>query len=194
MPFDEALKLRVKRRAHFQCCLCKAFGVQVYHIEPEALGGTDSEDNAAPLCPSCHDIYGANPVKRKAIREARDFWYEICEQRYKPAELGMLEQLYERIDRTPTKADLSATVSAAFQQIQAMLKERMAPSNVTIVQARQAAAIATMSVVSSISAIPLGTQGHISTGDIFGVTGMADSNAQSSATKPSVAETKKPVP
>src|SRR2546425_13353225 len=48
------------------------------HIIPTADGGPDTEDNAAPLCPSCHDIYGANPVKRKLIREVRNFWYELC--------------------------------------------------------------------------------------------------------------------
>lgn len=35
-----------------------------------------------PLCPSCHETYGANPQKRKFIREARDLWYEICEKRF----------------------------------------------------------------------------------------------------------------
>ena len=43
---------------------------------------SDTEDNAAPLCPSCHETFGANPTKRKFIREARDFWYEFCEKRY----------------------------------------------------------------------------------------------------------------
>jgi hypothetical protein len=51
-------------------------------IVPQVDGGSDEEDNAAPLCPSCHETYGANPQKRKFIREARDLWYEICEKRY----------------------------------------------------------------------------------------------------------------
>jgi hypothetical protein len=37
----------------------------------------DELENAAPLCPSCHETYGANPTKRKFLREARDLWYEI---------------------------------------------------------------------------------------------------------------------
>lgn len=50
----------------------------MHHIAPQEDSGPDTEDNAAPLCPTCHEIYGANPTKRKFIREARDFWYETC--------------------------------------------------------------------------------------------------------------------
>ncbi len=64
------------------CCICHTIGVEIHHIVPVAEGGPDSEDNAAPLCPSCHETYGANPSKRKLIREARGLWYEICERRY----------------------------------------------------------------------------------------------------------------
>jgi len=58
--------------------------VEVHHIIPESEGGSDTEENAAPLCPSCHETYGANPQKRKFIREARDIWYEICENKLTP--------------------------------------------------------------------------------------------------------------
>lgn len=84
MPFSEAVKLEVKRRAHFMCCLCHSIGVEVHHIIPQAEGGNDVISNAAPLCPSCHETYGANPTKRRFIREARDFWNEICARRYAP--------------------------------------------------------------------------------------------------------------
>ena len=56
--------------------------------------GADVEDNAAPLWPSYHEIYGANPTKRKLIREARDVWFEICGRRYSP-EQGLLRELRE---------------------------------------------------------------------------------------------------
>ncbi|MDS4026804.1 MAG: HNH endonuclease signature motif containing protein [Candidatus Contendobacter sp.] len=82
MAFTEETKLAVKRKSHFMCCLCHALGIEIHHIVPQAEGGEDTDDNAAPLCPSCHETYGANSVKRKFIREARDFWYELCEQRY----------------------------------------------------------------------------------------------------------------
>ena len=52
----------------------------MHHILPQAEGGPDSEDNAAPLCPSCHRIYGGNPELRARIREMRDAWYEMCER------------------------------------------------------------------------------------------------------------------
>lgn len=51
---------------------------------PRKHGGLDAEPNAAPLCPSCHDTYGANPQKRKLLREARDAWFRICDQRFVP--------------------------------------------------------------------------------------------------------------
>lgn len=79
MPFSESLKSRLRKRAHFLCCVCRRHaGVEIHHIVPQAEGGSDTEDNAAPLCPNCHDTYGANPEKRKLIREMRDQWYEIC--------------------------------------------------------------------------------------------------------------------
>ena len=39
-------------------------------------------DNAAPLCQNCHDQFGANPEKRKTIRNMRDWWYEVCDRKY----------------------------------------------------------------------------------------------------------------
>lgn len=100
MAFAESVKASVRRRAHFTCCLCKTLGVEIHHIEPQEEGGSDSEDNAAPLCPSCHETYGANRLKRKFIREARDFWYEICEARYgsDAARLDEIERLLKNIE------------------------------------------------------------------------------------------------
>lgn len=82
MAFSEALKTKVRKRAHLACCLCKSMGVEVHHIVPQEEHGADTEENAAPLCPSCHETYGANPQKRKFIREARELWYEICAKRF----------------------------------------------------------------------------------------------------------------
>lgn len=78
MPFSEQLKLKIKKKADFRCCLCGALDVEIHHIVPEAEGGPNTEDNAAPLCPNCHDTFGANPQKRKFIRQKRDDWYEAC--------------------------------------------------------------------------------------------------------------------
>jgi hypothetical protein len=84
VAFSESLKKHLRQKAHYRCCLCQAVLVEIHHIVPQAEGGSDAEDNAAPLCASCHEIYGANPTKRKFIREARDWWYETCAKRYAP--------------------------------------------------------------------------------------------------------------
>ena len=99
MAFSEALKLKVKKRSHFRCCVCQAVGVEVHHIIPQEDTGPDTEENAAPLCPTCHEIYGANRTKRKFIREARDAWYEICDRRY-AADVDRLDELKKRLDQT----------------------------------------------------------------------------------------------
>src|SRR6185295_3216176 len=78
MPFPEDLKLRVKKKANFRCCLCQAIEVEIHHIHPQSEQGPDTEDNAAPRCGQCHKVYGGNPEKRTFIRQARDHWYEKC--------------------------------------------------------------------------------------------------------------------
>ncbi len=105
MSFDEALKADVRRRAHFTCCLCHEIGVEIHHIVPRAEGGPDDVENAAPLCPTCHERYGANPVKRKFIREARDFWYEVCAERY-ASDGGRIEEIHTAIEQVATKKDI----------------------------------------------------------------------------------------
>ena len=101
MPFSESMKLNVKRKSHFRCCLCHEVApVEIHHILPQADGGPDTEDNAAPLCPTCHTIYGANPEMRKYIRDSRDFWYKLCEERYAsdPQRLDKIESLLKTIE------------------------------------------------------------------------------------------------
>ena len=80
MAFSESTKKRVRERAKLRCCICREMGVEIHHIVPSAQGGSDDEDNAAPLCPNHHDSLGSNPDKRKFIRDARDLWYQECEQ------------------------------------------------------------------------------------------------------------------
>lgn len=116
MPFTEGLKLKVRRRAHFACCLCHDFGVEIHHIIPQEDGGPDDEDNAAPLCPSCHEKFGANPTKRKVIREMRDFWYEICETRF-PADYGVLREIKDAVSGTAKSEELAAATEAIITAI-----------------------------------------------------------------------------
>ena len=82
MPFSPALKDQVKRMAAFRCCRCQEIGIDIHHILPQAKGGSDDIDNAAPLCQNCHDRFGANPEKRKEIRQMREFWYDVVKEKY----------------------------------------------------------------------------------------------------------------
>jgi hypothetical protein len=67
------------------------------HIIPQAAGGSDDLENAAPLCSSCHDLFGGNPDKRKQIREMRDLWYELCETRFRDSPTLKLAEAVEDI-------------------------------------------------------------------------------------------------
>ncbi len=82
MAFTETLKQEVRQKAAFRCCRCQKIGIEVHHIIPQEENGPDVIDNAAPLCPSCHEDFGANPIKRKQIREMRDWWYGRVEAMY----------------------------------------------------------------------------------------------------------------
>ena len=111
LAFSETLKKEVRRKAHFRCCLCKEFDIEVHHILPEEEGGPDTEDNAAPLCGKCHNIYGANPTKRKMVREARDHWYEICDTRY-ASDADRLDEI-----QTDIKAFVASRLSHSTEDI-----------------------------------------------------------------------------
>lgn len=109
MAFSESLKVTVRKRSHHSCCVCHEIGVEIHHIVPQEQDGSDDEDNAAPLCPTCHDRYGANPEKRKFIREVRDAWYEICERRFAP-DADRLSAVEVALRNVATKADLDRVV------------------------------------------------------------------------------------
>lgn len=98
MAFDEVLKKKVRKKAAFRCCRCQEIGVEVHHIIPQKEDGPDTEDNAAPLCPSCHTLVGDNPKKRKEIREMRDWWYEEAEKMFS-ARSTHIQQLEEKVDQ-----------------------------------------------------------------------------------------------
>ena len=119
MAFNVQQKLTVKQRAYFMCCLCHHPYVEVHHIIPEAEGGLDSEDNAAPLCPNCHETSGSNPTKRKFIKQARDNWYETCEKRYSPSP-KRLDKIANQLEQVASKEDLNNAVDdmlALFRDI-----------------------------------------------------------------------------
>lgn len=103
MAFSEAIKLKVRQKANWQCCICEAFVVETHHIISREEEGPDTEDNAAPLFPSCHDLYGANPQKRKFIREKRDDWYIKCQKESEKDKL--LEDIISKLENVPTRDD-----------------------------------------------------------------------------------------
>lgn len=104
MDFNEKTKNEVKERAGFRCCRCQLVGVHVHHILPIEYGGTNDIDNAAPLCPSCHDYYGGNPDKRKEIRHMRDWWYGRIEKQYPDnRQLNTLQELNDKVDQLQKK-------------------------------------------------------------------------------------------
>jgi len=100
MPFSELIKKEVRQKAAFQCCRCQKIGVEVHHIIPEEYGGLDDIENAAPLCPNCHDDFGQNPEKRKVIFEMRDWWYEQVEKKYPSKVIGLetLEEINSKLE------------------------------------------------------------------------------------------------
>ena len=109
MPFPEPIKLEAKRRASFSCVVCKQPFVEVHHITPEAQGGPNTLDNAAPLCGSCHDLFGGNHDKRKQIREMRDFWWEVCEKSNANPDVVALNQKLDAIQTSVHSNQISQT-------------------------------------------------------------------------------------
>ncbi|MED4954761.1 HNH endonuclease [Paenibacillus macerans] len=94
MAFSEKVKLEAKKKACFRCVICQKPFVEIHHIIPQADGGSDTIDNAAPLCASCHDLFGGNPEKRKQIREMRDHWFDMMEKRLN-GEVNVLDPITE---------------------------------------------------------------------------------------------------
>ena len=93
MTFSERVKLKVKKKAMFQCCRCHSIGVDVHHIEYQREDGGDIFKNAAPLCPNCHRWFGDNPTKKTEIRQMRDNWYEVIERKFGPNSSGIVPEI-----------------------------------------------------------------------------------------------------
>lgn len=128
MPFSESVKQEVRRRSHFRCCLCHSLGVEVHHLEPQADSGSDESENAAALCPSCHETYGANPTKRRFLREARDLWYELCEKRY-ASDGAKIDAIHSLMSTAATKQDLAAAVLSLTAAVRTDVAPRRADAS-----------------------------------------------------------------
>ena len=109
MPFSESLKKKIRKQSQGHCCICKNFPVEIHHIIPQAEGGSDNEDNAAPLCPNCHTTHGDNPKMRKQIRERRDDWLEHC--RIQSAVTAKLDAISDSLQYLAAKENIGHIAS-----------------------------------------------------------------------------------
>ena len=86
MPFPDSVRLEVLVRSGRHCCVCHQFAgrtANVHHIAQEALGGTNTIDNAICLCQRCHSEAGHynafHPLGTKyspqELRAHRDAWW-----------------------------------------------------------------------------------------------------------------------
>lgn len=87
MAFSEDIKTRAMVACGRCCCICHKFcgnNMEVHHIRARADGGTDTYDNAIPLCFDCHaEVRQYDPKHPKGIRftekeliQHRDNWYK----------------------------------------------------------------------------------------------------------------------
>lgn len=101
--------------------------VEVHHIIPEASGGEDTIENAAPLCAYCHSLYGDNPIKRKEITEMRDWWYEQVIKIYNSnpmssSSMETISNLLEKIEKNqeslqPLQSELKKLATYAIDHM-----------------------------------------------------------------------------
>jgi hypothetical protein len=141
VPFSEAVKVQVKRKADFRCCRCREVGIDIHHIVPEAQGGPSDIDNAAPLCQNCHDRFGANPEKRKEIRQMRDWWYEIVQEKFH-GDQSAIEKLNESLLKV--QANIQASNQADNEKLRSEVME--AVKQILAIQGRAAEQLKYVSV------------------------------------------------
>ena len=123
MPFPESVKLDAKRGANFRCVVCHEPWVEVHHIIPEAEGGSNTLENAAPLCASCHHRFGDNPALRKQLREMRDSWWARCRQ---SATEPAIFRLSEKFDDLRTEyLSGQADNTKALRELKALFTENL---------------------------------------------------------------------
>jgi hypothetical protein len=69
MAFAQADIDTLLARTGRMCAVCnRRHGVQVHHIVPRHLGGSDDASNAIPLCPNCHDEVHAKYAPGRTTR------------------------------------------------------------------------------------------------------------------------------
>ncbi len=145
MPFPDSIRNEALRRAHFMCVACHAPFVEVHHITPQSEGGADTLDNAAPLCPGCHGIYGANPVFRKQIKQMRDNWYDVCDRRFATSSLDVAEKVNAMFETLRTVRADQVKYQAALDQLKSDIIVTLAGTASAVKQAETFEEIVTAS-------------------------------------------------
>jgi ribosomal protein L20 len=122
MPFTEAIKLAVKRRAHFSCVVCHNPFVEVHHIIPQAAGGSDDPEKALHSAP-CVTITSAaiprtgNRSERCDFRRLRITKALVKASRLAPSSLVNPQQVLPRAEvsiESQALRDLVAGDNLAF--------------------------------------------------------------------------------
>lgn len=86
--FSDDIKVRAMVACGRHCCICHEFcgnNMEVHHIKAKADGGSDTFDNAIPLCFDCHaEVRQYDPKHPKGIKfsekeliQHRDNWYAV---------------------------------------------------------------------------------------------------------------------
>jgi len=101
----------------FKCCLDQQLDIEMHHIVPQEEGRSDDIENAAPLCPTCHERYDNDPRKRKRIIEARDDWYERVENMYPD------NRSFEKSEDISNKLDKLLDNQIAIDDFRSVLKQ-----------------------------------------------------------------------
>jgi len=89
VTFPEKEAMNLLARCHRRCCICHrfcGFKMELDHITPKVDKGTDTIDNAIPVCFECHaEIHAYNdkhPRGRKyrpeELKEHKEQWLELC--------------------------------------------------------------------------------------------------------------------
>lgn len=55
--FPIETRKQVKAEQEHRCALCGQAGhLEIHHIQPKSMGGSNGRDNAVGLCAPCHDL------------------------------------------------------------------------------------------------------------------------------------------
>ena len=88
MGFSRSIKEKALVASARHCCVChryKGLKIEIHHIKHHSKGGSDTYDNAIPLCFDCHSDIGhynkehpkGTKFTEKELKLSREKWYEI---------------------------------------------------------------------------------------------------------------------